>query len=651
MQTSCPHLFTPGKIGPMEVKNRLVMPPTEILAAGFNGEMSDDLIRFYEERARAGVGLIITCYASVDDEYSQSFAGAQLRATDPRLIGGYTKLARTLHKYGCKVMTQIYMAGRQAVPSAITGKRIVAPSAVGYSLYDQIPEEMTLDEIHAAVKKFGRSAKLLQNASFDGVEVLAAGGYLINEFLSPYSNKRTDEYGGSFENRFRFLREVCEEIRSRCGKGFALSVRFSADEFLGDAGYGLDEGIRIAKALEGLGVDCLDINNSNQEKRYYIIEPITFKTGWKSYIIKAIKDAVSIPVIATNVIKRPQDAERMLADGLMDFAAVARGNMADEEWARKARDGRFDEIRPCIGCLHCLDETAVFRRSECAVNARMAREAEFDEPRHDMEGRAVVVVGAGPAGMNAATVMRRRGADVTVIERNDWFGGAVELGGRTVDKEPMAWLADYYRTMAEKLGINVLLHTEATPELIDSYHPYAVFVGTGVTPIVPRSIPGLDREDVVTVERVLSQRLSWQGKRIVVVGGGMTGCECAEMLTMAGNEVSLLEMRDKLAPEVGRDNLVTVLENLEKYGARILTSHKLIAVGNGGVEYEDATTGERGVIPTDIVILSLGGRPDTRLYDQIKDAYEHVELIGDAKHPGRVFSATRSGFDAAWVLE
>jgi 2,4-dienoyl-CoA reductase-like NADH-dependent reductase (Old Yellow Enzyme family) len=219
-----------------------------------------------------------------------------------------SKLARTFHKYDTKVMVQIYQVGRQAVPTSISGHRMIAPSAVGYSLHDQIPEEMTTAEIKKTVQKFGEAAKILQDAMIDGVEILADGGYLINQFLSPYVNKRKDSYGGIFDNRMCFLAEIIAEIRLTCGFDFPISVRFSADEFT-KGGYDLVEGIKIARALEALGVDCLNINNANQENRYRIIEPTTIKSGWKSYIIRAIKEAVSIPVIATNVIKKPEQAE------------------------------------------------------------------------------------------------------------------------------------------------------------------------------------------------------------------------------------------------------------------------------------------------------------------------------------------------------
>lgn len=592
-----PQLFRSGKIGTMEVKNRIVMPAMEVLAAGFSGEMSDTLIRYYEERAKAGVGLIITAYASVDDEYCQSFEGAQLKLTHPKHISGMSKLARTIHKYDAKVMVQIYMAGRQAVPSKITGKRMIASSAVGYSLHDQIPEEMTKEEIHKSIEKFGKSAKYLQDAGIDGVEVLAAGGYLITQFLSPYTNKRTDEYGGSFENRMRFLMEIIEEIRRQCGKNFPLIVRFCGDEFT-EGGYGLDEGIRIAKALEQAGVDALSVNNANQECRYRIIEPTTIKAGWKSYIAKAITDAVEIPVIATNVIKMPEEAEQFLEEGVMDFAAVGRANFADPQWAKKAREGRPEDIRPCIGCLHCLDEQAKFRVSGCAVNTVSVREQEFPEVKRDLEGKEVVVIGAGPAGMEAAMLCKKRGADVTVFEKKGYIGGDAALGARTPDKEVLGRLSTFYETQAKKLGLRIKLNTEATKEKIAACHPYAVFAATGGSAVIP-PIKGIQEVPYLTIEQALSEKNIGKNQNIVVVGGGMTGIETAEHYAVRGNRVTIIEMQDCLAPEVNVDSKVTVLKNLKEKQARILLKHKLIELKQGQVIAQNLENGQNVEIEAD----------------------------------------------------
>ncbi|WP_195267687.1 NAD(P)/FAD-dependent oxidoreductase [Eubacterium sp. 1001713B170207_170306_E7] len=642
-------LFESGKIGNVTIKNRIVMPAMEVLAAGFNGEMTDGLIRYYEERAKAGVGLIVTAYASVDDVFSQSFAGAQLRVTDARHTSGMSRLARTLHKYDCRVLVQIYQAGRQAVPTAVTGKRMIAPSPIGYSLHDQVPEEMTREEIKRSVEKFVFSARILKDAMIDGVEILAAGGYLINQFLSPYSNQRTDEYGGSFENRFRFLREVVEAVRRACGADFIISVRFSADEFT-EGGYGLEEGVRIARALEEIGVDCLSVNNANQESRYYIIEPIGFKPGWKSYITKAVKDAVAVPVIATNAIKMPEEAERFLAEGIMDYAAVGRANFADAHWAQKAAKGRSSDIKPCIGCLYCLDQTAAFRQSTCAVNPEAVRENEFPEHSADMTGRTIAVVGAGPAGMEAAILMKKRGARVVVFEKQDHVGGASELGSRTPDKEPLKLLAGYYAAQAEKLGIDLRLETEGTPEAIRSLNPYAVFVATGARPFIPK-VDGLETVAYKTVGEALAPDFKINGKRVTVIGGGMTGCEVAEHFARMGNTVTLVEMQDKLAPEVCRDNLFTVLKNLKAQNADILMETQLLKASPGSVVVRNLRTGEEQSIGTDCLILSVGNRPDTTLYDVLRKTFDRVIPLGDTVKAGRVQAAVHSGFEKAYVLD
>lgn len=643
-----PHLFAPGKIGKLALKNRIVQGPVELQASGFNGEMSDDYIDFFEQSAKAGTGLIITPYASVDGEFSQSFAGAQLKVTDRKHTAGLSKLARRVHKYDAKVLVQIYMAGRQAVPTEITGKRIVAPSPIGFSWHNQIPEEITNQEIKDAVRKFGRGASIIQDSGVDGVEVVAAGGYLINQFLSPKSNHRTDEYGGSFENRTRFIREVIGEIRTQCGKDFLLSVRFSADEFL-DGGYGLDEGIKFAKLFEDLGVDCINVNNANQEKRYYVIEPIGIKSGWKTHIIQAIKDAVSIPVLSTNVIKKPEQAEEMLAAGLIDFAVMSRAFIADPEWTRKAQEGRSDEIKSCIGCLYCVEQTGKYRRSLCAVNPKLIRNDEFPDQGADLVGKQVVVVGAGPSGMEAAIQCAQRGAKVRIYEKRGFIGGAVALGTRTPDKEPLQWLIDYYETMVKKLGIVLKLNTEVTKELISAENPYAVFVGCGATPItLPFAVP--DGDHVFTVDQVLEGRMKFEGDSVAVVGGGMTGCEVAEQYAMMGNQVTLIEMRDSLAPEVDPDNLVSVLKNLDEAGGVVLKSHKLVGLDDKGLTAERTDTGEIVTISADKIILSLGGRPNDALYNELNSVMERVSAIGDTASVGRVAGAVQSGFEKAYIL-
>ena len=644
-----PHLLAPGKIGTLTLKNRIVQGPAELQASGFNGEMSDDYIDFYEESARAGTGLIITAYASVDDEFSQSFAGCQLKLTDRRHCAGLSKLARRVHKYGAKVIVQAYMAGRQAVPTEITGKRMVAPSPLGYSWHNQIPEEMTREEIHGAVRKFGRAASILQDSGIDGIEILAAGGYLVNQFLSPKSNIRTDEYGGSFENRTRFVREVVEEIRRVCGPDFTLGIRFTVDEFL-DGGYGLAEGVEFARFFESLGVDYLNINNSNQEKRYYIIEPVGMDTGWKSYIIEAVKKAVSIPVLATNVIKTPEQAEAFLAAGLMDYAVMARAFLADPEWSRKAIEGRTEEVRPCIGCLYCLEQTAKFRRSICAVNPTLLRRDEFPDRGHDLAGKKILVVGAGPAGLEAAIGCRRRGALVTVYEKSDKPGGALLLAAAIPHKEPLRQLADYYAAMARRLEIPILLGTEITAEEILAQQPYAVFLAVGAE---SRVIPGLepDGSRIFTMDEVLSRRLTFPGKNVAVIGGGMNACEMAEYCALSGSRATQVVRRSCMSANVDPDCLFPPLHHLAEAGGTVLYSHRPVKLADGALTVEHSETGVQDSVPADVLVLAVGSRPRRGLADALRARLKNVIVLGDADHVSRVADAVRSGFERAYVLE
>lgn len=654
-----PHIFTPGKIGNVVIKNRIVHGPAEFQATGFNGELTDEYIRFFEHSAKMGVGLIVVAYASVDDEFSQSFAGCQLKLTDPRHVSMYSKLARVVHKYGTKVIGQAYMAGRQAVATEITGKRIVAPSPVGFTHQDsmpggfshyQIPDEITHEEIGNAVRKFARAARYLKNAGMDGIEVLACGGYLMQEFLSPITNLRTDEYGGSMENRARFIQEVAEAIRAECGSDFILSIRFAADEFL-EGGYGLKEGVEYAKLFEQFGFDCISLQNGTQESPVFNMEPLGFETGYKSYIIKAIKEAVSVPVLSTNVTRKPAQMEEMLARGdLMDFAVITRPIMADMEWVKKANEGRNDEVKPCIGCLTCHQHTMFNRRAACAVNPRMFRAEEFPDRGQDLVGKKIVVVGAGPAGMEAAAICAERGAKVTVFEKRDRVGGSAELGARIHGKAHLGMLANYYAVMANKLGIELKLNTEADAELVAAEKPYAIFVASGAT---HNSLPDIqvDGERIFTLDKILEERLTFPGEKVAVVGGGMNACEMAEYCAMSGSDVTLVVRRNVIADKVHNSCKWPALNELKKHNGKVLLMHKPKAVNENGLLTEHSETGEPELVEADKIILCVGLTSVAKLYNELSESFERVFLIGDALQPGRVEGAVLTGFETAYLLE
>lgn len=369
-------LFTPGHIGNLEIKNRIVMPAIGTSLATSTGEASDEIIRYYQERAKGGCGLIITEITRIDDEYGVGTSN-QLSATQSYQIPRLEKLVKAVHRYDTKIFFQLHHPGRQSHGHLIGGKQIVAPSAIMSNAVGEMPRALETAEVEALVKAFIKGAKISQIAGADGVELHGAHGYLIGQFLSPQSNQRTDQYGGDFEGRMRFISEIILGIKHVCGPSFPVSVRISGDEFI-EGGLDLAQAVQVAKVLESLGVNAINVSSGTYDSALTIIEPISYPEGWKRHLAKTIKEAVKIPVIACNVIRTPAFADSLLEEDNLDFVAVGRGQLADPEWANKAKENRHEQIRPCISCLYCIEELSSGKRVKCAVNPKVGREAEFD---------------------------------------------------------------------------------------------------------------------------------------------------------------------------------------------------------------------------------------------------------------------------------
>ena len=346
------NLFKKGKIGNLTLKNRIVMPAMGTSLASSTGEASEEIIKYYEERAKGGCGLIITEITRIDNETGVGTPN-QLAAIEGKHIPKLERLARTIHKYDSKVFLQLHHPGRQAHGRMQNADEIVAPSPITCKTIGEEPRQLTTEEVRGLVKKFVTGAKIAQTSGIDGVELHGAHGYLIGQFLSPYTNQRTDRYGGSFSNRMRFLKEIILGIRHICGENFPISVRIDGDEFV-DGGIDLEEASKMAQVLESIGVDAINVSSGTYESSVTIIEPMSYKEGWKTHLAKKIKNKVNIPVIACNAIKTPEFAEKFIAENNCDFAAVGRAQLADPEWGKKAKEEREKEIRPCIGCLHCI---------------------------------------------------------------------------------------------------------------------------------------------------------------------------------------------------------------------------------------------------------------------------------------------------------
>lgn len=648
-----PYLFSPGKIGNLELKNRIVMTAMGTGYSNLDGTPSDRIIKYYEERAKGGVGLIVTEVTRVNDDHGVATPG-QITVTREEHIEPLRKLANTVHKYGTKIFVQLHHPGRQTYSSMIGGQPVVAPSPIPCGLCQQETKELTTEEVEGIVQDFINGAKIAKAAGVDGVQLHGAHGYLINQFLSPYTNRRTDKYGGSFEKRLTFIKEIIEGIRRECGEDYPLMVRLTVEEFLPSAGIhekGLElrDGVRIVKALEEMGIDAIDVSAGMYETINTAIEPMSYPQGWRVYLAEAVKKEVNIPVIAVSAIRDPQFAEDLLEQGKLDFVGMGRTFLADPEWANKAKEGREEDIRKCISCLYCF-ETVFEGNLQCAVNARLGREIEFGELQKDGEGRTVAVIGAGPAGMESARILAMRGFKPVIFEKTGEIGGQLLLANKPPYKEQINWLIDYQKTQLEKLKVQIRLNTEATVEELKKLDPYAVIVATGASPAIP-PIEGSDRDNVYSPGEILTGQAELEGKRVIVVGSGMTGLETAQFLAEKGNYVSVYEMLDEIGPGVYFQNLIDITSHLDKFDVNMVTGHKLVKIIDGQAIFEKTKTKEKVSIAADAVVLSLGVKPNNELVDELKENFRNVKVVGDAKEPRKIGQAIKEGFEEAYKLE
>lgn len=643
------YLFRSGKLGGVTLKNRVVMSPMSISAASPSGEINDTVIAYYSERAKYGVGLIFIGMMTVDEEYGITYRNQIfLRATHVRNL---KRLAESIHGYGAKVIGQLYHGGNMGTPQ-FTGRQNISASDVT-TLPGNEPRAMTLEEIMTLEQKYVNCAKLLQTSGFDGVEIHAAHGYLIPQFLSPYYNKRTDQYGGSFENRFRLLKEIIEKVRQAVGPRFIITVRFSGDEMA--VGHSplhmtLEDGVRIAKAIEETGMaDALNISNGNGFFPNPNCEPFSYPFGWKKHVSKKIKESVSLPIIATNTVKDPAQAEQLLAEGVSDFIALGRPLFADPQFLKKTWEGREDEIRKCLGCMHC--RTNQVGGVQCAINPRLLREDRFSDLKHDGDGLPLAVVGAGPGGLQCAITLAERGFDVTLYEKESTVGGTLNVADKPPLKEKITLFVQTLEVQAKKAGVHIVTGVEAEPSLVGAGKPAAVFLATGGTPIIPK-IPGIDRKNVYLAEQVLQDGLKLPG-RVAVIGSGMTGLETAEVLAMSGSEVTIIEMLPYYGNGMFAVLLKDLMSRLGPFDPKILTSHMPTEVVAGGVIAKDLQAKSDVKIGADYVVLALGVAPQADLIESYRKAFgsQNVFVIGDAGRCGKIYDAISSAFLNAYQYD
>lgn len=654
-------LFTSKKIGEMTVPNRIVMTAMGNYLANTDGSVSEEDIAFYGARAKGGVGLVITECACVDFERGKGNT-RQLSVDHDKYIPGLKRLADEVHKYNSVIAVQIYHPGRQGIAAINGNETMAAPSNKKCQVVQQPTHEMNKEEIKDMVDRFVQSAVRLQKAGIDAVEVHAAHGYLINQFLSPYTNLRKDEYGGTFENRMRFLDEIIAGIRKECGKNYPIIVRISVDEYMDyvgqpDLGLHLEDGIKIAKHLEKQGVDALDVSSGIYETMNTAWEPTGFDQGWKIDNAAKVKKVVDVPVIGVSVIREPEYAEEILEEGKVDFIGSARQFFADPEWGNKAKAGQEKNIRKCISCLYCMEALmSVDMGGEpvaCAINYEGGKELKYSNHvlKKNGEGRRVAVIGAGPAGMEAARILAKREFKPIIFEKKPEVGGQIIYASKPLKKGKVAWLIDYQKGQLDDLEVELKLSHVPTMKEIKELDPYAIFIAQGSVPIMPKSIKGLHGDNVYTPVDILSGNVNLENKKVAIIGSGMTGIEVTEFLIAQGNEVSLFEMEDEIGPGVFFQNLIDAMKRIGENSTKLYPKHKLMEIDGSTVIVETTDTKKIKKFDFDAVVVSLGTISNKEMLEELEREFEKIIKLGDAKKAGRIVDAIGDGYKEAFELD
>ncbi len=640
--TKFPALFSPGKIGTMETKNRAVMPPMVRNYSDEKGFVTPRYIAHIDRIAQGGVGTMVL-EASFIRPDGRGFTHELGIHTD-EAIPGLEQLVNAAHNHGAVIGPQIFHAGRQT-PSNVTGVQPIAPSPIPDSTINEVPRALDIEEIHAIVNDFAQAARRSKEAGCDFVEIHGAHGYLITQFLSPFSNCRDDQYGGSEENRMRFMSEVVLAVRKAVGPKFPIIMRISANEMVTN-GLTLEDSAHIAKKLEELGVDAIDVSSGNYASFNlgYMIAPMSMPDGLVVPFAEWIKGCVKIPIIAVGKIRSPAMADDIIRTGKADFVAIGRSLLADPDWPKKAKDGRIDMIRSCIACNEgCITRLFSAQDVWCTVNPQTGREEEFVKPLPKALKR-VFIAGGGPAGMEAARVAALRGHSVVLFEERDHLGGTLILASMPSNRPGWSELRDYLVGEMKRLGITVRLGTKATAELAKKEGAEVAIVAIGASQAPPK-IPGIELKNVVMSRDILEGKARVYGEKVVVMGGGISGALVADFLSQRGYDVTIVTAGKVIAKEAAVVVRTFLLDRLQQHGVKMLTDTRILSIEKGKVLIEGPGGVEElpGELPADTVVSSTGARPNDSLANELRSIIQQVSVVGDAVQPRDVTYAMLEG--------
>lgn len=655
-------IFEPYVINRTTIRNRIVMPPIGTNFATLNGEMVDDHIQYYEQRAKGGTGLIILENVCIDFPYGTN-GTTQLRIDNDQYIPGLYKFTERMHKHGASVAVQINHAGASAYPGRLNGLQPISSSNIPSKTGGNIPRAATVEELHEIVKQYGLSAHRAQRAGFDAIEIHAGHSYLLSQFLSPLYNNRTDEFGGSIENRARLIRMVIDEIRAKVGPFFPILLRISAVDFI-DGGNTLEDTLETLEYLND-GVDIFDVSAAQNDTIQFQIDQMNMPDGWRSYMAKAVRDKFKKPTIASGNFRDPAIIAKTIEDGVSDFVVLGRGLIAEPYWVEKVQNNELDTLRKCISCnIGCADHRiARSKPIRCTVNPDIISYEDYKR-YHISTPLNVVVIGGGTSGLEAACTAAEVGCNVTLFEEKSFLGGLSMMISRFPYKKRIADLPKFLINRAKTLkNLTIKLNTIATPELIESLQPDLVVNATGSKPLLP-SIKGLQNQLSAANRKVFSifdimenfdQFTDIPNKKVVVIGGGAVGLDVVEYFSEnKAKDVSIVEMKPAMAEDldyIGRISMMTMLKNNH---VNVHLSTTLLEVAQDYFLVKDKD-GNEFKLDFDYGFVCLGMQPENTFSSTfIEHAKQHNYMfhkIGDSKQARKLIDGMREGRDVIAIIQ
>lgn len=633
-----------GRIGLLDIPNRIVLPAMVTNYCTEKGEATPRFIRYHEERAAGGAGLLImeaTCICREGRSFPR-----QLSIEHDSLLPSLRLLTQAVHRQGARIAVQLYHAGRQT-SHALTASPLLGPSEVCFG--NETTRAMTEKDIESVIASFVQAARRAKEAGFDAVELHAAHGYLMQQFLSRFTNKRTDVYGGSLRNRALFSCRIIEAVRAETGSSFPIILRLSVEEPVTD-GLTLEEGVEAACIFADAGVDALHISAGMREAGMWVTPPQALPLGTHALRAKAVREATGgrVPIITVGRIYSMAQADQLLQEGVADFVAMGRALLADAHLPRKTVTGQTDTIRPCLACNEgCIGQLARGMDVACAVNPTLGREHQTLLTPSPSPGH-VIVVGGGPAGLVAACTARLRGHVVTLLEKEPILGGKLLVASMPPHKSELRRYAAYLERRAQALGVVLCLGQEVEAEDIVAMQPDHVLVAVGGLPRIP-SVSGLDSEEYVTAEQALLSGGAGLASSVVVAGGGLVGCETAEFLALRRHKVTVLEMRQDMALDMEPRSRMLLLQRLRDLDVTLCANTRLHGISAGHVQVENMN-GVGCLSEPASLVLAAGYLPDKRLSRALCAVGVHAVEIGDCASAGRILEAVHQGFSRACTL-